>query len=115
MNGVVAGLETKIARTRDGGKTWKFEQLDVKDATGDPLYAPFQFPDTTAWTVGAAGLVVHQRSTGEPWLRVSLGHEVNTWLRGVYFLDKNDGWVVGGYGHILHTTDGGQTWLQMFG
>lgn len=115
MNGVVAGLETKIARTRDGGKTWKFEQLDVKDATGDPLYAPFQFPDTTAWTVGAAGLVVRQRSTGEPWLRVSLGREVNTWLRGVYFLDKNDGWVVGGYGHILHTTDGGQTWLQMFG
>ena len=68
-----------------------------------------------AWAVGAAGVVVHQRSTGEPWQRISLGREVNTWLRGVFFLNKNDGWVVGGYGHILHTTDGGQTWLQMFG
>jgi len=115
QNGVVAGLESKVARTRDGGKTWKFEQFDFKEGTGDPLYEPFQFPDTTAWAVGAAGLVVHQRSTGEPWQRVSLGREVNTWLRGVYFLNKNDGWVVGGYGHILHTTDGGQTWLQLFG
>jgi len=115
QNGVVAGLETKVARTRDGGKTWKFEQFDTQEGTGDPLYQPFQFPDTTAWAVGAAGFVGHQRSVGEPWLKVSLGREVNTWLRGVYFLNKNDGWVVGGYGHILHTTDGGQTWLQMFG
>jgi photosystem II stability/assembly factor-like uncharacterized protein len=41
--------------------------------------------------------------------------EVNTWLRGVYFRDKNDGWVVGGYGLILHTTDGGTTWLPALG
>jgi len=59
--------------------------------------------------------VLRQRSTGEPWMRVSLGREVNTWLRGIYFIDKNDGWIVGGFGHILHTTDGGQTWLQMLG
>lgn len=115
QNGVVVGLDTRIARTRNGGAHWAFDQLDLKDGTGDPLYQPFMFPDTTAWAVGAAGVVVHQRSTGEPWLRVSLGREVNTWLRGVDFIDKNDGWIVGGFGHILHTTDGGQTWLQMFG
>jgi len=114
QNGVVAGLETKVARTRDGGTVWKFEPLDVKDG-GDPLYQPFQFPDTTAWAVGAAGMVVHQRSTGEPWMRVPLGMEVNTWLRGIYFRNKDDGWVVGGYGLILHTTDGGQTWLPSLG
>jgi photosystem II stability/assembly factor-like uncharacterized protein len=115
QNGVAVGLETKIARTRDGGAYWAFDPIDLKDGTGDPLYQPFMFPDTTAWAVGAAGVVVHQRSTGEPWLRVSLGREVNTWLRGVDFVDKNDGWIVGGFGSILHTTDGGETWLQMFG
>jgi photosystem II stability/assembly factor-like uncharacterized protein len=115
QNGVVAGLETKIARTRDGGAKWNWEEFDVKDGTGDPLYQPFMFPDTTAWAVGAAGVVVHQPSTGEPWQRVSLGQEVNTWLRGVYFRDKNDGWVVGGFGTILHTTDGGKTWLRALG
>jgi len=114
-NGVAAGLETKIARTRDGGTKWGFDQLDVKDGTGDPLYQPFMFPDSTAWAVGAAGMVVQQRSSGEPWLRVSLGMEVNTWLRGVFFIDKNDGWVVGGFGLIMHTTDGGQTWLPALG
>jgi photosystem II stability/assembly factor-like uncharacterized protein len=115
QNGIVAGLETRVARTRDGGATWHFEQMDLKEAAGDPLYQPFQFPDSTAWAVGAAGMVVRQRSTGEPWIRASLGMEVNTWLRGVYFLDKNDGWVVGGFGLILHTTDGGQTWLPALG
>lgn len=114
-NGVAAGLDTKIARTRDGGTKWAFDELDVKEGTGDPLYQPFMFPDTTAWAVGAAALVVHQRSAGEPWLRVPVGEDVNTWLRGVYFLDKNEGWVVGGFGTILHTTDGGQTWLRALG
>jgi photosystem II stability/assembly factor-like uncharacterized protein len=115
QNGVAVGLDTRIARTRNAGGQWAFDQTDLKDSTEDPLYQPFMFPDTTAWSVGAAGVVLHQRSTGEPWLRVSLGREVNTWLRGVYFVDKDDGWIVGGFGHILHTTDGGQTWLQMLG
>ena len=114
-NGIVAGLETKVARTRDGGSTWRFEQIDMTEGVGDPLYQPFQFADTTAWAVGAAAVVVHQRSVGEPWLRVPVGEDVNTWLRGVYFVDKNDGWVVGGFGTILHTTDGGQTWLRALG
>ncbi len=114
-NGVAAGLETKVARTTDGGAKWAFDDLDVKNGGGDPLYQPFVFPDTTAWAVGAAAMVVHQRSVGEPWLRVPVGEDVNTWLRGVYFLTKDEGWVVGGFGTILHTTDGGQTWLRALG
>lgn len=114
-NGVAAGLETKVAGTTDGGATWKFDETDIKDSTGDPLYQPFLFPDATGWAVGAAGTVIQRTEPGAPWQRVSLGREVNTWLRGVYFLNKNDGWIVGGYGHILHTTDGGKTWLQLFG
>jgi photosystem II stability/assembly factor-like uncharacterized protein len=114
-NGVVAGLETKVAMTSDGGATWKFDETEISDSTGDPLYQPFLFPDTTGWAVGAAGTVIQRAEPGAAWKRVSLGREVNTWLRGVFFLNKNDGWIVGGYGHILHTTDGGQTWLQLFG
>lgn len=115
QNGIAAGLETKVARTRDGGAKWAFDPVAVTDGTGDPLYQPFMFPDTTAWAVGAAAVVLHQPSTGEPWLRVPVGEDVNTWLRGVYFVDKNDGWIVGGFGTILHTTDGGQTWLRALG
>lgn len=114
-NGVTAGLETKLAKTSDGGAVWKFDETAIKDSTGDPLYQPFLFSDNTGWAVGAAGTVVERSQPGAPWQRVALGMEVNTWLRGVYFRDKNDGWVVGGYGLILHTTDGGKTWLPALG
>jgi photosystem II stability/assembly factor-like uncharacterized protein len=113
--GVTAGLETKLAKTTDGGAVWKFDETVIKDSTGDPLYQPFLFSDATGWAVGAAGTVVERATPDAPWQRVALGMEVNTWLRGVYFRDKNDGWVVGGYGLILHTTDGGKTWLPSLG
>jgi photosystem II stability/assembly factor-like uncharacterized protein len=115
MNGITAGLEGRVARTHDGGQTWKFEKIDVKIPLVDPLFAPFQFPDTTAWAVGAAGEVVRQTEPGAPWKGSSLGMEIFTWLRGIDFLDKDNGWIVGGYGLILHTTDGGTTWLPSIG
>jgi len=114
-NGLAVGLDTKIARTSDGGANWHFEKFAEGVSQIDPLYRPFQFPDKTAFAVGAVGVTVHQTAPGEPWTRAELGMEINTWLRGVQFLDKNNGWIVGGYGLILHTTDGGKSWLPSFG
>lgn len=114
-NGIAAGLEGRIARTTDGGKTWAFEKFDLKLPMVDPLFQPFQFSDTTGWAVGAAGEIVRKTEPGSPWRRASLGREILTWLRGVHFLDKEHGWIVGGYGFILHTSDGGKTWFQSFG
>ena len=114
-NGVAAGIDTKIARTKDGGATWQFEKVAEGVSQIDPLYRPFQFADTTAFVVGAVGVTLQQTAPGQPWTRAELGMELNTWLRGVDFLDKNNGWIVGGYGLILHTTDGGKSWLPSFG
>lgn len=114
-NGLAAGLEGRVARTRDGGKNWAFETFDLKLPILDPLFQPFQFPDGTGWAVGAAGEIAHQVEPGQPWVRAQLGREILTWLRGVHFVDKQNGWIVGGYGTILHTTDGGKTWFQSFG
>jgi photosystem II stability/assembly factor-like uncharacterized protein len=113
--GLAAGLEGRVARTSDGGKNWKFETFDLKLPMVDPLFHAFQFPDTSGWAVGAAGEIAQQNQPGEPWRRAVLGREILTWLRGVHFLDKQNGWIVGGYGTILHTTDGGKTWFQSFG
>ncbi len=115
LNGVAAGLEGRIARTRDGGENWKFEKFELREPIIDPLFQAFQFPDTTGWAVGAAGEVARQAVVAAPWQRASLGMEILTWLRGVHFLDKDNGWIVGGYGLILHTTDGGKTWLPSVG
>lgn len=114
-NGVVAGLEGKVARTRDGGASWKFETFAGDRPFSDPLFEPFLFPDGSGWVVGAAGEVARQENPSEPWRKASLGMEILTWLRGVDFFDEQNGWIVGGYGLILHTTDGGESWLPSLG
>ena len=70
------------------------------------------FPDGTGWAIGAAGEVVRLSSPDGRWQRAKLGMEVATWLRGMYWLNQNDGWIVGGLGMILHTKDGGKSWVQ---
>jgi len=114
-NGIVAGLQGRIARTRDGGKTWAFERFDVDVPVEDPLLSVVQFPDTSAWAVGIAGAIVRQDRPDGAWKRPPVGMELTSWLRKVDFYDANNGWIVGGYGLILHTTDGGNTWLPSIG
>jgi photosystem II stability/assembly factor-like uncharacterized protein len=114
-NGIAAGLDGRVVRTRDAGETWKFEKFELERPIVDPLLEAYQFPDTTAWAVGVAGEVVRQAEASAPWRRISLGMEVVTWLRGVDFSDASNGWIVGGFGLILRTTDGGQTWLPSVG
>ncbi len=115
QQGVASGLEGKIARTHDGGATWKFEKMKLDYPIVDPLFEPHLFADGTGWAVGAAGEVVRLASADGEWQRVKLGMEVLTWLRSMYWLDETNGWIVGGYGLILHTKDGGKTWIPSLG
>ena len=111
--GVVVGLEGKIAKTTNGGEQWTFTAQDLALLSTDPLYAPRLLENGTGWIVGAAGRVLKLQD-GE-WKPVNLGTPIVTWLRAVDFFDANTGWIVGGYGTILHTTDGGKNWLQSLG
>ncbi len=108
--GVAVGLEGKVARTTDGGRTWQLEAVEAPTALTEPLFAPFLFPDGSGWIVGASGQVLRRSRFGEPWKAASLGMEVATWLRSVTWWNDQIGWIVGGYGLILSTRDGGRTW-----
>lgn len=112
-NGMAVGIEGKVVKTSDGGKTWAFTAEDVSVFFTDPLYDLHLFGDNRGWIVGAAGRIL--RSQNGEWKPVTLGRPLVTWLRAVDFLDENNGWIVGGYGLILHTTDGGKNWLQSVG
>ncbi|MBI4515404.1 MAG: hypothetical protein HY699_06265 [Deltaproteobacteria bacterium] len=113
--GYVAGLDGKIARTVDGGATWRFEPMQLEFPIVDPLFRAYPVGDGSVWAVGAAGEVVRRLAGASEWQRAQLGMEVATWLRGVDFVTPDNGWIVGGYGLILHTQDGGQTWLPALG
>ncbi|MBY0279389.1 hypothetical protein K2Z84_28975 [Candidatus Binatia bacterium] len=101
------GLDGRIASTTDGGKTWKFEQ--VEGDFKEPLFTVQLFPDGTGWAAGVAGEVM-KRENGE-WKQGDLGMRVFSWLRNVGFSDPENGWLVGGFGTILRTRDGGKTWI----
>jgi len=111
--GIVVGLEGKIAKTTDAGKTWTFTGLELAEVSTDPLYAPRWIGKNDGWIVGAAGRVL--RMNNGTWKPASLGLRAVTWFRSVDFFDENSGWIVGGYGTILRTTDGGKTWLRSVG
>jgi photosystem II stability/assembly factor-like uncharacterized protein len=110
--GITVGLEGKIAKTADGGKTWKFTAEDVSQFSTDPLYA-LSLRNGGGWMVGAAGRVL-QLHDGN-WKPAQLGLPVVTWLRSIDFFDENNGWIVGGFGTIIHTIDGGKTWRPSMG
>ncbi len=112
---LAAGLDGKVARTVDGGKTWRFEPMKLDFPIVDPLYQPLVTADGNAWAVGAAGEVVHRAPGAAEWTRADLGMQIYTWLRAIDFADAQNGWLVGGYGTILRTGDGGKTWRQCLG
>lgn len=47
------------------------------------------------------------------WSRSALAEAIH--LRGVFFIDENEGWAVGDLEHVLHSTDGGKTWEKQLG
>ena len=111
--GIVVGIEGKIAKTTDAGKTWTFIAQELAATSTDPLYTPRWIGDNDGWIVGAAGRVLRM-SNGE-WKPAPLGTPAIAWFRSVDFFDENNGWIVGGYGTILRTSDAGKTWLRSIG
>lgn len=112
-NGIVTGLDGRIAITTDGGKDWNFVPNNVEDYI-DPFYAATILPNGTRWVVGASGQVVKSGPNGE-FAKGDLGTKVNNWMRRVRFYDNNVGWIVGGFGFVMTTEDGGETWFRRFG
>lgn len=110
--GIAVGLEGKMAKTTDGGKTWNFTAEELSVFSTDPLYA-LSLRNGSSWIVGGAGRVLQLHD--EQWKPAQLGLPVVTWLRSIDFFDENNGWIVGGFGMIIHTTDGGKTWRLSVG
>jgi photosystem II stability/assembly factor-like uncharacterized protein len=112
-NGMIAGLDGRIAVTNDGGKDWNFVPSNVPEFI-DPFYAGVILPNGKRWVVGASGQVVTADAGGE-FRKGDLGSRVTTWMRRIRFHDSDHGWLVGGFGLIMYTDDGGETWYRRLG
>ncbi|MGH7859554.1 MAG: WD40/YVTN/BNR-like repeat-containing protein, partial [Candidatus Binatia bacterium] len=93
-----AGLDGKVAVTRDGGELWTFDPMELEFPIIDPLYEATITPGGTGWAVGAAGEVVTRKAGETAWKRADLGMAIYTWIRSIDFADAQNGWLVGGYG-----------------
>jgi photosystem II stability/assembly factor-like uncharacterized protein len=69
--------------------------------------------DSTGWSVGANGLILHTLDGGRSWKPQKAPSEAN--LESVAFADAKTGYIAGQTGTIFHTADGGNTWERQDG
>jgi photosystem II stability/assembly factor-like uncharacterized protein len=111
----VAGLPGELLYTSNGGATW------IVQKSGVPYLNDVQFvTQYHGWAVGGFsgdGTILATTDGGAHWESQTL--PVSGPVRGVHFVDSENGWAVGGAvsgnGWIFNTTNGGDDWtLQKY-
>jgi photosystem II stability/assembly factor-like uncharacterized protein len=111
QRGLISGLGGLVLGTEDGGRTWRYGQIDRKQA----LYS-VDFGGDRAIAVGEKGLSRFSSDGGVTWSEPSAGSfpQVFTFMRDLAFEPhRRVGYVVGQQGLILRTTDGGQSFVPV--
>ena len=110
-DGVISGLGGVILRSQDGGRSWRYEQMDRKQA----LFSVAAV-DGRAIAVGEKGLVRISTDNGTTWAPPT-GDDfpaVFTFMRDLGFEHKERvGFIVGQQGMVLRSRDGGRKWTRV--
>lgn len=105
--GVGVGLDGRIIRTTDKGKTWN----KINSPVSSDLFSVLFINESRGVIVGDKGWILTTSDTGQSWnesMRV-----VEDDLRDVSFFNNDIGIAVGDKGNILRTTDGGNVWYEV--
>lgn len=114
-----AGYYAAIAKTTDGGRTWR--TVYVNDGGG--LYPNGIHCATSTHCVaaleGERAAILVTRDGGQSWKRALDDPDPHSSLMYARMLSPTEGWVTGGHmsrsafeGRFWHTTDGGDTWRK---
>jgi len=109
--GFISGLGGVVLHTGDGGRTWRYETLDRRQA----LFSVASAGKRTI-AVGEKGLVRISDDGGRTWSPPPPGDfpTVFTFMRDLDFDHKNRvGFIVGQQGMVLRSEDGGRAWQQV--
>jgi photosystem II stability/assembly factor-like uncharacterized protein len=100
-----------VGRTRDGGRTWRFESGIVPGADRGAGLGRIQFRDSLrGWATAADAQVLLTVDGGETWRPVRLPR--GGYIHDLQFDAGGEGWAGGT--QIAHTEDGGETWHTLF-
>ncbi len=119
-----AGWYSRIARTDDGGNTWR--PLSFTESTRNDSLLGIHFVDSlNGWVVGirhgysrapAGNRIYRTTNGGRSWVLQTpsrgLADAPDVVLNDVQFVSQNVGWVVGSEGSIYATRNGGTTWTR---
>ncbi|NIT35825.1 MAG: M28 family peptidase [candidate division Zixibacteria bacterium] len=119
-SGFVAGYNSVLAKTTDGGDTW--EQITFASGYPEKRYEPWALcfaDDNTGWICGSGpyeqGFMLMTTDGGYTWVPQSIPGEFHP--GAMDFFDVGCGWAGAGAGSgglrtIFYTDDGGANWRQ---
>lgn len=102
-----------VGRTRDGGRTWRFQSGVLPQAGTQFSLNRVQFRDSLrGCVVGYGGIVLLTDDGGETWRPVRHGRSGADGLFDIQFIDDQNGWAIGP-ASIIRTEDGGESWRPL--
>jgi photosystem II stability/assembly factor-like uncharacterized protein/subtilisin-like proprotein convertase family protein len=106
-NAYACGFQGLILHTSNGGTNWQSQPTGIAGAQWNSID---YINPTTAASVGSNGRIIRTTNTGLNWVSQTGGGSRD--LRGVKFIDINNGIVISWEGSVLRTTNGGTNWIQ---
>jgi photosystem II stability/assembly factor-like uncharacterized protein len=110
-NGLISGLGGVILRSRDGGRSWSYEDTHWKQA-----FFAVGSSRERAIAIGEKGTIRTSSDGGSTWERPGPDAfpTIFTFMRDLGFdSTSNVGFIVGQEGMVLRTDDGGKRWTQV--
>lgn len=111
QQGLISGLGGLVLRSQDGGRSWRYAQIDRKQA----LFS-VDFGAERALAVGEKGIARVSEDAGASWAETTEQSfpRVFTFMRDLAFeRHRRVGFIVGQQGMVLRSTDGGRSFQQV--